>query len=135
MSKFKQSQVDNQLGYSTSSLQRYRNDINMLSRYRIQLDNTNKRTKKLSNTNFDNNYFRDHDLKRPQLTSLKDKLQDLNSNQLKLEVNDTYKKDEKITKNFEPVNDGDVINKAYLDSNILKIDGHISILEKNLQRI
>ena len=34
--KLKQSQIANQLGYSTSTLQRYRNDINMLSPYRIQ---------------------------------------------------------------------------------------------------
>ena len=45
----------------------------------------------------------------------RDKLQDLNINQLKLEVHDTYKKDEKITKNFGPSNDEDVINKSYLD--------------------
>ena len=30
----------------------------------------------------------------------KDEVQDLNVNQLKLEVNDAYKKDEKITTNF-----------------------------------
>ena len=29
--KLKQSEIANQLGYSTSTLQRYRNDINMLS--------------------------------------------------------------------------------------------------------
>ena len=67
--KLKQSEIANQLGYSTSTLQRYRNDINMLSPYRIQPKNTNKRTKKLSNTNSDNNSHREHDLKRPQLTS------------------------------------------------------------------
>ena len=43
---------------------------------------------------------------------------------------DTYKKDEKITTNFEAVDDSDVINKGYLDSKLLKIDGHISKLEK-----
>ena len=32
-----------------------------------------------------------------------DKLQDLYNNQLKLEVYDTYGKDEKITTNFEPI--------------------------------
>ena len=41
-----------------------------------------------------------------------DKLQDLNINQLKLEVHDTYKKDEKATTKFEAVDDKDVINKA-----------------------
>ena len=61
---------------------------------------------------------------------LKDKLQDLNNNQLKLEVHDTYKKDEKITTDFEAVDDKDVINKAYLDKKLKKTDGHISYIEK-----
>ena len=65
------------------------------------------------------------------IVSKRDKLQDLNINQLKLEVHDTYKKDEKITTNFEPVNDEDVINKAYLDEKLKKIDGHISYNEKD----
>ena len=60
-----------------------------------------------------------------------DKLQDVNISQLKLEVHDTYKKDEKLTTNFEPVDNEDVINKAYLDSKLLKIDGHLSKLEKD----
>ena len=42
----------------------------------------------------------------------RDKLQDLNINQLKFEVHDTYKKDEKLTLNFEPTDNSDVINKA-----------------------
>ena len=63
--------------------------------------------------------------------SKRDKLQDLNINQLKLEVHDTYKKDEKIKTNFEPVDNEDVINKGYLDSKLLKIDGHLSKLEKD----
>ena len=63
------------------------------------------------------------------ILSKRDKLQELNNNQLKLEVHDSYKKDEKITTNFEPVDDKDVINKAYLDSKILKVDGHLSKLE------
>ena len=67
--KLKQSQIANQQGYSTCTLQRYRNDINMLSQYRIKRNNTNKRTKKASNTNFNNNSHRERDLKRPQLTS------------------------------------------------------------------
>ena len=65
------------------------------------------------------------------IVSKRDKLQDLNINNLKLEVLDTYKKDEKLTTNFEPVNDSDVINKAYLDEKLIKINGHISKLEKN----
>ena len=65
------------------------------------------------------------------IVSERDKLQGLNINQLKLEVHDAYMKDEKITTNFEPVNDGDVIDKAYLDSKLLKIDVHIYLLEKD----
>ena len=36
------------------------------------------------------------------IVSKKDKVQDLNIIQLKLEVNDGYRKDEKITTEFEP---------------------------------
>ena len=50
---------------------------------------------------------------------------------MKLEIHDTYKKDEKITTNFETFDNEDVINKAYLDSKLLKIDGHLSKLEKD----
>ena len=65
------------------------------------------------------------------IVSKRDKLQDLNINQLKLEVHDTYKKDENLTTNFEAVDNEDVINKGYLDSKLLKIDGHLSKLEKD----
>ena len=65
------------------------------------------------------------------IVSKRDKLQDLNINQLKLEVHDTYKKDEKITTNYEPVDHEDAINKSYLDSKLMKIDGHLSKLEKD----
>ena len=65
------------------------------------------------------------------IVSKRDKFQDLNFNQLKLEVHDTYKKDEKIRTNFEAVDDKNVINKAYLDKKLKKIDGQISYLEKD----
>ena len=65
------------------------------------------------------------------IVSKRDKLQDANISQLKLEVHDTYKKDEKLTTDFEPVDNEDVINKGYLDSKLLKIDGHLSKLEKD----
>ena len=65
------------------------------------------------------------------IVSKRDKIQDLNNNQLELEVHDTYKKDEKITTDFEPVNDSDVINKAHLDEKSLKINGRLSKLEKD----
>ena len=57
--KMAQSEISNQLGMSSSNLQRYRNDINMLSPYRINPNNVKKKTK------IDNN----GDLKRPQMTS------------------------------------------------------------------
>ena len=47
----------------------------------------------------------------------RDKLLDLNINQIKLEVHVSFKKDEKLTTKFEPINDSDVINKSYLDEN------------------
>ena len=47
---------------------------------------------------------------------------------------DTYTKDQKISTNFEAVDDEDVINKAYLDSKLLKIDGHLSKLEKDCSK-
>ena len=65
------------------------------------------------------------------IVSKRDKLQDANISQLKLEVHDTYKKDEKITTNFEPIDNSDVINKGYLDEKLLKMNGHISKLEKD----
>ena len=49
------------------------------------------------------------------IVSKKDKMQDINLNQLKLKVDDTYKKDGKTTTNFEAVKAEDVINKVFLD--------------------
>ena len=63
--------------------------------------------------------------------SAKDRVQDINLNLLKLKVNDTYKKDEKITTKFEAVIDEDVINKAYLDTKFSKIEGQIFSIEKD----
>ena len=37
----------------------------------------------------------------------------------------------KKTKNFEAVNDEDVINKACIDEKMLNINGHLSKLEKD----
>ena len=59
------------------------------------------------------------------------KVQDLNIKQLKLKAHDSYTNDEKITTNFGPVGDKDVINRAYLDKKLSKIDGHISLLEND----
>ena len=65
------------------------------------------------------------------IVSKRDKLKDCYINQMKLEVYDTYKKDQKMTTNFEAVDDEDVINKGYLDEKFLKINGHLSKIEKD----
>ena len=65
------------------------------------------------------------------IVSKRDKLKDLNINQLKIQVHDTYNKDEKLTTIFKAVNDEDVINKAYLDENYCKLEGHLSFLGKD----
>ena len=61
--RMKQSQIANQISLSTTTLQRYRNDIKMLSPYRINPNNTNKRTKKASNGIFDNNSHHESNVK------------------------------------------------------------------------
>ena len=65
------------------------------------------------------------------IVSKKDKVQDLNITQMKLKVNDAYEKDEKKTTNFEPVDNSNVLNKAYLDKQISNIECPISSKEKN----
>ena len=60
--KMKQSEIANQLNMSSSTLQRYRNDINMLSPYRINPNNVKKRPKKAKIDDIG-------DPKRPQMTS------------------------------------------------------------------
>ena len=65
----KQSEIANQLNLSSSTIQRYRNDINMLSPYRIQSNHINKRIKKGQNTNSGNDSQPNHDNERPQMTS------------------------------------------------------------------
>ena len=61
--RLKQSEIANQLGMSSSTIQRYRNEINMLSPYRINPNNTKKRSKKAKIDDIG-------DLKRPQMTSI-----------------------------------------------------------------
>ena len=60
--KMSQSKISSQLNMSPSTIQRYRNDINMISPYRISPNNVKKQQKKAKINNND-------DLKRPQLTS------------------------------------------------------------------
>ena len=69
------------------------------------------------------------------IVSKRDKLQDSNVNQLKLEVHDTYKKYEKLTTNFEPVGNEHVINKGYLDSKKIENRWSLIRIRKRLQRI
>ena len=63
--------------------------------------------------------------------SKRDKIQDLNFNQLKLEVHDTNEKDEKISTNFKAVDGEDVINNSFVDEKLIKLSGHLSKLEKD----
>ena len=65
----RQSELANQLGLSSSTVQRYGNDKNMLSPYRIIPNNTKKRSKKALNTHFDEDSHNEADVKRPQMTS------------------------------------------------------------------
>ena len=65
----------------------------------------------------------------------KNKLQALNINQLKLEGHDTYKKDEKITTNFETANKENVINNAYLNDKLKKNRWTFIVSRKRLQRV
>ena len=60
--KIKQSDIADHLNMSSSTLQRCRNDINMLSPYRISPNNVKKRSKKAKIDDIG-------DLKRPQMTS------------------------------------------------------------------
>ena len=60
--KMTQSEISSHLNMSSSTIQRYRNDINMLSPYRSNPNNVKKRSKKAKIDDFG-------DLKRPQMTS------------------------------------------------------------------
>ena len=102
--KMKQSEIANQLSLSSSTIQRYRNDINMLLPYRIQSNNINKRAKKVENTNSDNDSQSNHDDKRLQMTS-----NDLKTTQSKPKEKNKYVlKAGSVQQNIE-------INDHYLD--------------------
>ena len=80
----------------------------MFSSYRIQSNNTNKRTKKAKNTNFDSNSHHEPDVERPQMTS----------NDFKTTSNEPVKnKKNKLKVGF--VQENIEINEHYLDK-ILK---------------
>ena len=99
--KMSQSEISNQLGMSPSTIQRYKNDINMISPYKNNSKNVKKQQKK---TKIDNN----GDLKRPQMTS----------NDLKTTSNDKKTKAKNVLK-AGSVQDNIEINEHYLDK-ILK---------------
>ena len=80
------------------------------------------------------NYIKMWESEFDDIVSKQNELQDLNINQLKLEVHDTFQKEEKRTTNFEPVDDEDVINKIYPDKQLFKKWTHF-INRKRLQRI
>ena len=67
--KMKQADIANQLGMSTSSIQRCRKEINMQSPYRSTTNITKKRPKMVKNTDFDNNLQHRRGSQRPQMTS------------------------------------------------------------------
>ena len=101
--KLKKSEIASQLNMSTSTIQRQRNDINMLSPCRINPNNVKKRQKKAK---IDDN----GDLKRPQMTS----------NDLRTTSNDNNKKT-KVKNNLKggSIQENVEINEHYLDK-ILK---------------
>ena len=94
--KMTQSEISSQLNMSPSTIQRYRNDINMFSPYRINVKKQQKKTK------IDNN---NGDLKRPHLTS----------NELKTTSNDKKTKSKNVLKAGSVQKENIVINEHYLD--------------------
>ena len=81
--KMTQSEISSQLKMSSSTIQRYRNDINMISPYRINPNNIKKQQKKTK-------IGKNNDLKRPQLTL----------NELKTTSNDKKNKIKKCFKSW-----------------------------------
>ena len=99
--KMTQSEISSQLNMSSSTIKRYRNDINMISPYRISANNVKKRTKKTRIGDIG-------DIKRPQMTS----------NDLKTSLNETVKNKKNRLKGGT-IQDNIEINEHYLDK-ILK---------------
>ena len=98
--KMTQSEISSQLNMSSSTIQRYRNDINMFSPDRINPNNVKKRSKKAK---IDDN----GDLKTPQMTS----------NDLKTSSNDKKTKSKNNLKGGF-VQENIEINEHYLDKNL-----------------
>ena len=100
--KMTQSEISSQLNMSSSTIKRYRNDLNMISPYRINPNIAKKRQKKVK---IDDN----GDLKRPQLTS----------NDLKTTSNDKKTRSKNVLKAGSVQEENIEINEHYLDQ-ILK---------------
>ena len=112
--RMKQSEIANQIGLSTSTLQRYRNDINMLLPYRFNPNNTKKQSKKVKNTDFDNDSHHGADVKRPQIISNDLKRPQSTSNEISKKTKNNSKGGS-VQENVE-------INEHYLDENLTNID-------------
>ena len=87
--------------------------MSMLSPCRIQPNITNKRLKNVSKTNLDNNSHREHDLKRPQLTS-----NDLVKPDIKTKIN----RRNNIVSKSGSVHENIEVNEHYLDETLHKND-------------
>ena len=99
--ELKQLEIASQLKMSTSTIQRQRNDINMLSPYRINPNNVKKRPK---TAKIDDN----SDLKRRQMTS----------NDLKTNLNETVKnKKTKLKGGADIEIDGHYLDKTLKNNN------------------
>ena len=96
-------QMAKELGCSSSTLQRFRKDLNMLSPYGIPPSNTNKRRQKISNTNLDNDSHRERDVNnfiRPEKKSQMKMLKALKVKAKIVEKADPYIRVLKLTVNF-----------------------------------
>ena len=100
--KMTQSEISSQLNMSSSTIQRYRNDINMISPYRINPNSVKKRSKKVKIDDIG-------DLKRPNLTS----------NNLETTSNDKKLKSKNVLKAGFVQEENIEINEHYLNK-ILK---------------
>ena len=98
--KLTQSEISSHLNMSSSTIKRYRNDINMLSPYRISPNNVKKRSKKAK---IDNN----DEPKRHQMTS----------NDVKTTSNETVKNKKNKMKGGA-MQDNIEINEHYLDKTL-----------------
>ena len=96
--KMTQSEISSQLNMSSSTIKRYKNDINMISPYRINPNNAKKRQKKAK---IDDNV----ELKRPQMTS----------NDLKTTSNDKKTRSKNVLKAGSVQEENIEINEHYLD--------------------